>query len=131
MKKLLFIFPIILLSCSPEYVEVPNFNNDSIFMDSISEDDYSILETPNDCSDSIIERTKRLIKSTENSHKKVKHLEQIAQENEELNIENENLQEEMMYVKKERDELVDEINKERARKGVIQRVIEAIKDTTR
>lgn len=127
MKKLLFILLIGLLSCAPEEIEVANFDN--AINDTIYKNDS--LETPIDCSDSIMERTKRLIKSTENSEKKVKVLEEIVQENKELIIENENLEEEMMYVKKERDDLVEEINKEREKKGVLRRVIEAIKDTAR
>lgn len=94
-------------SCSENYVEVANFNNDSLFLKNTQEDDYSIIKTPTDCGDSIV---KRLSMSTQNCDKILKKYKLLKKENEYL-------EEQVFFLTKERDELIDEINKERSQKN--------------
>lgn len=105
--KLIIILLIGLISCGPKVTEVYNVKVDTI--------------TEVSTTDSLIKKTSALIKSTENSEKKVKELKEVVQENKEL-------KQDIIIVKKERDDLIEEVNKERKR-NMFKRIVDAIKDT--
>lgn len=115
--KLIFIITLLFVfSCTQEPLEIYNV---PVVKDTVQIDNAKVV----DSIDSLIIKTKSLIDSTKNTHKKIKKIKKIVAENKEL-------KQEMIYVKKERDDLIEEVNKQREKKNVFKRVIEAIKDTT-
>jgi len=111
----IIIIGLFVFSCAEKKFKI---YNTSILKDTININTINIV----DSTDLLIIKTKSLIDSTKNTDKKVKQIKKIVAENKQL-------KEEILCVKKERDDLIQEVNTQK-HKNIFQRVIEAIKDTT-
>lgn len=123
MKKV-FLLPLVLLLsfCANEVKqESVVYEKDSVYRASTQIDTTEI--------DSIMLKATSLLNSTENSENKVRQMKKIVNENKELKKEALVMKAEIISITKERDVLIEEVNNHK-KKNLIQRVIEAIKDTT-
>ena len=123
MKKVFLLPLVLLLSFCANNVKQESvvYERDSVYCASTQIDTTEI--------DSLMLKATSLLNSTKDSENKVKQMKKIVNENKELKKEALVMKAEIISITKERDVLIEEVNNHK-KKNLIQRVIEAIKDTT-